>query len=223
MPKNKNLAKRVRVLEQKQAADDKTVEYKVSYYTATQTLDNGWAANYDMAPRCLQGVGGESQMSTNDPIRIGNQVNLRHWVLEGIVELSKTSDSVAMADTSLPCRVIIADNLTDRTGLAATDVLQNVQSNSQSLVSPYKNSVSGGKRYKIYADYKFTLDTQSGAKRIKFRMPLPKSGRVCHFDKNNSANPSDFNLTLLSFANISPISSNRPVFTYTIKARFNDA
>lgn len=221
---SKALAKRLRVLEEKQKADDKTTEFKVSYYLLTQLMDNSWGVNSGMAPRTTHGTGAEGTISGGTgAIRIGNEINLRHWGLEGYVELPKTADGLVQNPTSqVPCRIIIADNLSDDTPLTASDVLQNPSSSADSLISPYKNSANASKRYRVYADYKFTL-TQEKDKRIKFKMPLPKSGRVIHYANGAAVSPSDFNVTLLFFANVSPVGSNDPKFHYQVKCRFTDA
>jgi hypothetical protein len=221
--KTSNLAKRVKVLEHKQKADDKNTEYKVAYYADSRPLDDSWASDYLMAPRTSQGVEGESSMTGVGNTRIGNDINLRHWSLEAYIALPKSTDGTPTFPLSqVPCRIIIADNLTDDSQLGAADVLQNPLSGSQSLISPYKNAVAGGKRYRILGDYKFSLTAEKD-KRIKFRMKLPKSGRVLHFPSNTSVHPSDFNISVMSFANVSTTGSNHPLFTYTIKSRFTDA
>lgn len=216
------LAKRVSILETKQKADDNNTEYKVSYYNAESELDDSWGSNYSMAPRCTQGVAGQTNMGGVGAVRIGNEINLRYWSLEGYVSLPTSVDGTPTYPLSnVACRIIIADNLTDDTGLSAADVLQNAVTGPQSLISPLKNAVAGGKRYRVHADYKFSLNSHKD-KRIKFRLKIPKAGRVLHYD-GNSANPSDFNLSLLTFCNVSASASNHPKFNYVIKSRFTDA
>ena len=95
-------------------------------------------------------------------------------------------------------------------------------SGPQSLISPYKNSVAGGKRYRIHADYKFTLTAEKD-KRIRFKLKLPKSGRVIHYANATDVHPSDFNISMMFFANVSVAGSNHPKFNYVIKSRFTDA
>lgn len=221
--KSSGLAKRVRILETKQKADDKNTEYKVSYFTDSKTLDDSWNQKFSMGPRTTQGVEAETDMIGSGAVRIGNEINLRHWSLEGYVELPKSTDGTPTFPLSqVPCRIILADNLTDDTGLTAADVLQNPLSTAQSLISPYKNSVAGGKRYRIHADYKFTLTAEKD-KRIKFKLKLPKSGRVIHYAGALDTHPSDFNLSLMFFANVSVSGSNHPKLTYVVKSRFTDA
>lgn len=221
--KSSGLAKRVRILETKQAADDKNTEYKVSYYTAQRVMDNSWSSDYTMAPRTAQGTGAETTMGGVGGNRIGNEINLRHWNLEGYIALPKSTDGTPTFPLSqVPCRIIIADNLTDDTNLGAADVLQNPLSSAQSLISPYKNSVAGGKRYRILADYKFTLTAEKD-KRVKFRLKLPKSGRVLHYANATDIHPSDFNVSVMTFANVSVAGSNHPTFDFSIKSRFTDA
>lgn len=221
--KSSGLAKRVSILETKQAADDKTTEYKVSYLTGFKTLDNSWDQRGNIGPRTQQGVEAETNMTGSGLVRIGNEINLRHWSIEGYVSLPKSTDGTPTFPLSqVPCRIIIADNLTDNTDLNASDVLQNPLSTTQSLISPYKNSVAGGKRYRIHADYKFTL-TGEKDKRIKFKLKLPKSGRVIHYPGPLDQYPSDFNISLMVFADVSVTGSNHPIFTYSCKSRFTDA
>lgn len=221
--KSSGLAKRVRILETKQAADDKNTEYKVSYFAESRTLDDSWDKRSSLGPIADAGTEAETNMLGVGNVRIGNEINLRHWSLEGYVELPKSTDGTPTFPLSqVPCRIIIADNLTDNTGLTAADVLQNPLSGAQSLISPYKNSVAGGKRYKIHADYKFTLTAEKD-KRIRFRMKIPKSGRVIHYAGPTDEYPSDFNLSLMFFANVSVTGSNHPKFHYTCKSRFTDA
>jgi hypothetical protein len=222
--KSNGLAKRVKILEQKQAADDKNTEFKVAYYSLQQTMDDSWASNSGMAPRITHGTGAENAASgTAGAIRIGNEVNLRHWSLEGYIALPKdVSGSVIEPNSQVPCRVLLVDNLTDDSALAITDVLQNPLSSVQSVLSPYKNSANASKRYKVYADYKFTL-TREKDKRISFRMPLSKSGRILHYANGSASTPSDFNMTLLMYAQTSVTEDNQPTFDYIIKSRFTDA
>lgn len=222
--KSTGLAKRVKILEQKQAADDKNTEYKVAYYSVQQEMDDSWGNNSGMAPRISQGTGAENAASgSTGAIRIGNEVNLRHWSLEGYIALPKTSDGTLNYPLSqVPCRVLLVDNLTDDSALAITDVLQNPLSSVQSLISPYKNSANASKRYKVYADYKFTLNREKD-KRINFKMPIPKSGRILHYANGAASSPSDFNMTLLFYAQTSASGSNQATFDYIVKSRFTDA
>lgn len=221
----KSLAKRVRTLEVKQDADDKEKEFKVTYYSASQLMDNTWLSNYGMTPRTSQGAGGETAINSADPIRLGNQINLRYLSLTGIVKSVTNSIGVLTNRGScIPCRIIIVDNLTDNTGLDATDVLQNpTAANPDALTSSYKNKVAGGKRYRVYADYKFTLSDFKPTKMINFKMPLPKSGRVLHYNGNLDTIPSDFNLSVLFFADTSVGGGNQPSFHFWVKSRFTDA
>lgn len=221
--KTSNLAKRVKVLEHKQKADDKNTEYKVSYFADDTILDDSWGQKFSMAPRTNQGTEAETNMVGAGNVRIGNEINLRHWSLEAYIALPKTADATPNFPLSqVPCRVILADNLTDDTGLTAADVLQNPLSTAQSLISPYKNSVAGGKRYRIYGDYKFTITAEKD-KRIKFKLKLPKSGRVLHYANATATHPSDFNLSLIFYAQTNAAGSNRPTMHYVVKSRFTDA
>lgn len=218
------LAKRLKVLEEKQKADDKDTEYKVSYYNLVQVMDDSWGSNSGMAPRTIAGVDAETNMAgTSGAARIGNEINLRHWSLEGYIDLPKSVDGTPTYPLSqVPCRIILADNLTDDSALSISDILQNPTSTAQSLISPYKNSANASKRYRIYADYKFTL-TGEKDKRIKFKMPLPKSGRVLHFANTSATTPSDFNMSLFFYAQSSVTGSNHPNFNYVVKCRFTDS
>lgn len=222
--KSSALAKRISILETKQRADDKTTEYKVAYYSTSVQMSNTWGGLQGMAPQAAQGVGAESSMTNYGKNRIGNEINLRHWSMDCYIDLPKSLNKTPTFPLAqIPCRLILVDNLTDNGALAADDVLQNPLSNSQSLISPYKNSANASKRYKVYADYKFTITGDHGGdKRIHFKMPLPKSGRVVHYQDPVSTTPSDFNMTCLFFADISPAATNFPNLNLMVKSRFTD-
>lgn len=221
--RSNGLAKRVSILEHKQKADDKNTEYKVCYFNGTSAMNDTWASIQGLAPNTQQGTGAESNMAGVGRLRIGNEINLRHWSMEAYIDLPKTTDGTPTFPLSqIPCRIILADNLTDDGLLVADDILQNPTSGPSSLVSPYKNSANASKRYRIYGDYKFTL-TREKDKRIHFKMPLPKSGRVLHYQDAVSTTPSDFNMSVLFFANVAVAGTNFPNFNYTVKARFTDS
>ena len=221
--RSSTLAKRVKVLEQKQKADDNNTEFKVVYYNVDSNMDNSWGSNSNMAPNTTHGTDAEGDVNLTGNSRVGDQINLRHWTLEGVVQLPVTSDGViSNPNSSIPCRIILADNLTDNTALTAADVLKKTSSDLNTCISPYRNSAASGKKYRILMDKKIFLDSDKSVHHFKFKMKLPKSGRVLHYDDASVA-PSDFNITLLHFANVSTLSSNKPKFTYFIKARYTDA
>ncbi len=226
MPKNNRkgsaLVKRVRALEIKQKADDKNSERKVQYYRSPHILDNTWGANYGFALRTTQGTSGEGNTNAGE-VCIGNAINLRSMRFKFWLQLAKTSDGVpSEINTATICRVILADNLTDDTGLVATDLLQDPT--SYPITSSYKNKVAGGKRYRILMDKVVTISGRFPDKVFNYSMPLPKSGRVVHYDGNLSQNPSDLNLSLVYYvAGTGPTSSNKPQLNMYNIARFEDA
>jgi len=219
------LFKRVKALEVKQKADDKNTERKVQYYRSPHTLSNSWGTNYGFVLRTIQGVKGEGNTAAGES-RIGNSVNLRSMAFKFRLDLYRNSDGVVQQpDSATVCRVILADNLTDDTGLSASDVLQDP---NYGITSPYKNAVAGGKRYRILMDKKVKLTGSNSPDSLwDFRMPLPKSGRICHYDVPTSStttqNPSDLNISLIYYCtDIGATSGNKPVlYMYNI-ARFED-
>lgn len=211
----KRLTQRVKALEN-------DTEYKVSYYSASQIMDTSWATNYGMAPRALQGTEGQGDVGLADNIRIGDKINLRYWVIEGIVQLPNTNNLVT-PDALVQCRILIADNLDGATGFSQVDLLQDTTTVARTLVSPWKNSVAGGKKYKIYKDMKFALTGRKGFMRFKFKLPIKKEGRVLEYDQNASGNPSNFNVSLCAFADVAPTGALTPSISYTVKARFTDS
>lgn len=216
----KALVQRVAVLEEKQKADDKNTERKVQYYRSPQIVDSTWGANYGFALRLAQGTAGEGNTSAG-LARIGNTINLRSMKFNFWLALSKTSDGVPIeVNTATVCRIILADNLTDNTGLVATDLLQDP---NYKITSPYKNKVAGGKRYKILMDKIVNISGRFPDKTFEFSMPLPRSGRVVHYDGSLSSDPSDLNLSLIYVCDATgPTSGNKPtLYMYNI-ARFED-
>lgn len=215
------LAKRVKVLETKQRADDKNTERKVQYYRSPHPLDSTWGANFGFALRLAQGTAGEGNTSAGAS-RIGNSVNLRSMRFKFWLQLSKNSDGVPIeVNTSTICRIILADNLTDDTGLVATDLLQDPT--SYPITSPYKNAVAGGKRYRILMDKVITISGRRSDKVFNYSMPLPKSGRVVHYDGALSSQPSDLNLSLIYVCDATgPTSGNKPQLNMYNIARFED-
>lgn len=219
------LAKRVKVLETKQKADDKNTERKVQYYRSPHTLSNSWGANYGFALRTLQGTAGEGNTTAGET-RIGNSVNLRSMAFKFRLDLFRNVDGVVgQPNSATVCRVILADNLTDDTGLTASDVLQDT---NYAITSPYKNAVAGGKRYRILMDKKIKLQGSNRPDVVwDYKMPIPKSGRVVHYGISTPSsplqNPSDMNISLIYYCtDISPTSGNKPVlYMYNI-ARFED-
>merc|ERR1711903_235026 len=137
------------------------------------------------------------------------------------LQLSKNSDGVPIeVNTSTICRVILADNLTDNTGLVATDLLQDP---NYKITSPYKNAIAGGKRYRILMDKVITISGRRSDKVWNYTMPLPKSGRVVHYESNLDFIPSDFNLSLIYVCDATgPTSGNKPQLNFYNIARFED-
>lgn len=215
------LAKRVKELEIKQAADDKSKERKVQYYRSPHPLDSTWGANFGFALRTTQGTEGEGNTNAGES-RIGNSLNLRSMRFKFGLHLNKNTDGIPTAvDTATACRIILVDNLTDNTGLVATDVLQDPT--SYPLISPYKNKIAGGKRYRVLMDKVITISGRKPDKFFNFSMPLPKSGRVVHYDGNLSQNPSDLNISLLYVVDSTgPVSGNKPQLNMYNIARFED-
>lgn len=219
--KNTSLARRLKVLEVKQKADDKANERKVQYYRTPIPVDSVWGTNYGFALRLNQGTAGEGN-TTAGSARIGNSINLRSMRFKFVLSLAKNSDGVPIeVNTSTICRFILADNLTDNTGLSATDLLQDT---TYKIISPYKNAVAGGKRYRILMDKVVTISGRRSDKVWNFNMPLPKSGRVVHYDGTLSAQPSDLNLSLIYVCDATgPTSGNKPQLNFYNIARYEDA
>lgn len=214
------LVKRVKALEIKQKADDKNTERKVQYYRSPHPVDAVWGVNYGFALRTSQGVAGEGNTTAGD-VRIGNSINLRSMKFKFHLALSKNSDGVPIeVNTATIARVILADNLTDDTGLDAGDLLQD---SNYPLVSPYKNAIAGGKRYRILMDKTIPISGRFPDKMWDFSLPLPKSGRVVHYNGAVATNPSDLNLSLIYMCDATgPTSGNKPtLYMYNI-ARFED-
>lgn len=218
---SKALVSRVRKLETKQKADDKATERKVFYYNTFTLMNSTWSANNAFALRTAQGVAAEGNTAPGLN-RIGNAILLRSLTIDFRAFLPTTGDGILNnPNSSSMVRVIIADNLTDTTPLTAADILEQPTYN---IVSPYKNKIGSGKRYRIYGDYVFPLNDRQPQKHWKFKMALPKSGRVVHYNGSASTNPSDFNLSMIWVATeIAPLSSNQPTLQYYVKSRFEDA
>lgn len=220
-----NLAKRLSILETKQKADDKSTEYKVQYYDQTFVMSSSWSSASNFMFRTAQGIEGEGGVPTAAAglIRIGNKLNLRSNQVKIRCSMPRSADGVLslVNPYATQCRIIIVSNLTDNTALLIGDVLNDV---AYPIISPYKNKVAGGKRYKVLADYKFVLTNERPDKLITYNMKLPKSGRVLNYDGALDTNPSDFNVSMLWIsADTSPVSPNQPVFKYISKSRFTDA
>lgn len=222
---SKSLAKRLKQLEQRQAADDKNTEYKVTYQAYQQFINTSPSTVSNMGPRTLQGTAGQGAVNSADPVRVGNEINLRRYVVTGYIKLPTNSDGQQVGGnlSNVNCRMIFADNLTDTSPLTAAEVLQDTANTARTLNSPYKNAVANGKRYKILADYKFNLDVTHATKRFKFNMPLPKSGRILHYDGNLNDDPSDLNISVIALCDVAPLSANQPDMLWTVKTRFTDA
>lgn len=220
-----NLAKRLAILETKQKADDKSTEYKVQYYDQTFSMSSSWTSASNFMFRTTQGVGAEGGVpsAAAGSIRIGNKINLRSNVVHLRCSMPRSNDGVLslVNPYATQCRIMFVSNLTSNDALAIADVLNDTR---YPIISPYKNSVAGGKRYKILADYKFTLTNERPDKLITYKMKLPKSGRVLNYASALDTNPSDFNVTMLWIsADTSPVSPNQPDLRYISKSRFTDA
>lgn len=234
MPKKNNkgtqLTKRVKRLEERAKAVEKTMEHKSTYYVSFADMDDTWGVNSDMAPRTLQGTEGQNAGGAGALVynRIGNEINLRSYVFHGEVRLPTTGDGIIQnPNSNIGCRILIADNLSDDSQLTGGDLLHADDANSNSILSSYKSVVASSKRYKILYDKVIYLNNNRPSHKFSFKMKLPKSGRVIHYDQatgggSQSPYPSDFNVSLAYFADVSPVSSNKPRLTYFIKTRFTD-
>lgn len=220
--KASNLAKRVKTLEIKQKADDKSTERKVQYYASTNMMNSVWSSNYDFILRTTQGTAGEG---TTAPglTRIGNTINLRSSTINFHAKLIRDGNGQPLIPSqSTRCRVLLVDNLTGVESLAISDILED---SAYHYTSPYKSSVNRGERYRVLGDFKFNLNASNKADhQWKFKMPLPKSGRVIHYDEGTSVSlPSDFNVTMLWFCeDIGPLTAVQPQLQYYVKSSFED-
>lgn len=216
------LAKRVKTLEIKQKADDKSTERKQQYYVNTHFMNSVWSSNYDFILRTTQGTAGEGTTAAG-LTRIGNTINLRSAVINFVAKLARDSNGQPLIPSqSTRCRVLLVDNLSGVEVLAISDVLED---STQKMTSPYKSSVNRGERYRVLADYKFNLNASNKADhQFKFKMPLPKSGRVIHYDEGSSVSlPSDFNVTMLWVCDdIGPLTAVQPTLSYYVKSSFED-
>lgn len=218
------LVKRVKALEIKQKADDKSQERKKQYYYVPAFLNNIWGSNGNFILRTGQGLEANNNGSGTLPgsTRIGNSVNLRSSTIKFHISLPRDIDgnlsSIGMATV---CRIMLVDNLSDSTSLLHNDILQTP---SYPITSSYKNSIASGKRYKVLMDKTFTVNTDRPDKVFTFKMKLPKTGRVVHYDGTLDTNPSDFNVSLLYYcSDIGPTSTNQPLMRYYVKSVFEDA
>jgi len=215
-----SLLKRVKTLEVKQKADDKATERKRQYQENIVFLNNVWQVATNFIVNTQHGTAAQG---TNTPgrIRVGDTLNLRASTINFHAYLPRNSDGVpSFLDMSTRCRVILVDNLDNIRGLGAGDILQNT---GYPLVSPYKSQVDSGKRYRILGDFKFNLNSTNKADhQFKWKMPLPKSGRVVHYE-GDAANPSDLNVSLIWFCkSISPLSAGQPAMEYYVNTMFED-
>lgn len=215
-----SLLKRVKTLETKQKADDNATERKRQYQENIVFLNNVWQVATNFIVNTQHGTAAQG---TNTPgrIRVGDTINLRASTINFHAYIPRNSDGQStVLDLSTRCRVILVDNLSNIRGLGAADILQNT---GYPLVSPYKSQIDSGKRYRVLADYKFNLNaTNKADHQFKFKMPLPKAGRVVHYD-GDAANPSDLNVSLVWFCkNISPLSAAQPAMEYYVNTMFED-
>lgn len=217
---NMALAKRVKTLEIKQKADDKATERKRQYQENIVNMNNVWQVATNFIINTQHGTAGQGT-NTAGRIRIGDSVNLRSSSINFHCYIPRGSDGVPVfLDMSTRCRVLLVDNLDNIRGLGAGDILQNT---AYPLVSPYKSQVDSGKRYRVLGDFKFNLNSTNKADhQFKWKMPLPKSGRVVNYD-GDAANPSDLNVSLIWFCkSISPLSAGQPTMEYYVNTAFED-
>jgi len=215
-----SLIKRVKTLEIKQKADDKATERKRQYQENIVSMNNVWQVATNFIINTQHGTAAQGT-NTAGRIRLGDSLNLRSSTINFHCYLPRQSDGVpTFLDSSTRCRVLLVDNLDNIRGLGAADVLHNT---AYPLISPYNSQVASGKRYRVLADYKFNLNAQVKADhQFKFKMPLPKSGRVVHYE-GDAANPSDLNVSLIWFCkNISPLSAGQPTMEYYVNTAFED-
>lgn len=216
------LAKRVKTLEIKQKADDKSTERKTQYYINNHSINSVWSSNYDFIIRTTQGTAGEGTVSAG-LTRIGNTINLRSSTINFHVQLLRDSNGQPLIPSqSTRCRLILADNLTGVESLAISDVLQD---SNYYMTSPYKSAVDRGERYRVLMDKQFNLNAQTKAEhQFKFRLPLPKTGRVIHYaDGTGVSLPSDFNVTMFWVCeDIGPLTAVQPTLSYYVTSRFED-
>lgn len=218
--KTRGLASRLAVLETKQKADDKSSERKVQYYQTPTFLNSVWSSNNNFIVRTIKGLNAVGNTSAGET-RIGNTINLRSCVIRFRASFPKNTDAVLTESSNYGTlvRVLLVDNLTDSTALTATDILQVP---SYAMTSTYKNTIASGKRYRVLMDKKFAMTSQKPDVLFNFKMKLPKSGRVVHYNANDQ-NPSDLNVSLIYYAtDIGPLSANQPVLQYMVKTRFED-
>lgn len=217
------LASRVKKLEVQQKADEKRTETKVVYYRSPYTLSSTWANDYGIILRSKQGAEGEGTAGTGaTPLtRIGNEVLLRGVDFNFYLNMLRDSDgSLSYPNSSTMCRILLVDNLTDTTPLNQNDVLQDP---NYVMTSTYKKSVSGGKRYRVLMDKKITIGKEHPDRFWKFKMPVPKTGRIVHFDADTNEYPSDLRVSLIYVCgDISVLSGNKPLLQMFVKSRYED-
>ncbi len=232
MPKNgkryngRSVNKRLKKLEVKSKLQEKTTEFKQFYYHASVNLDSTWGSNSGMVPRLTAGVydGGAPASSTTAEARIGDSITMVQLMGNLQARLSTAGTGAqALALQTANCRIIICDNLQGDEGLDAADVLADSSTAAQSMVSFYRTNIDPAKKYKIHADYKFTLNEKTPVKRIKFRMKVPKTGRVLDFNGGAASAPSNFNLSMLYFSDIGPLEAEIPILDYNWKIKYIDA
>ncbi len=215
-----NLLKRVKTLEVKQKADDKATERKRQYQNNVVLMNSVWQVATNFIVNTQHGTAAQGQGSPGR-IRIGDTINLRASTIKFHCYVPRNSDGTMLfVDQSTRCRVILVDNLDNIRGLGAADVLQNT---SWPMTSAYKSQVASGKRYRVLGDYKFNLNSHNKADhQFTFKMPLPKSGRVVHYE-GDAANPSDLNVSLIWFCkDIGPLSGGQPAMQYYVNTAFED-
>lgn len=217
------LVKRVKALEIAQKADEKRTETKVVYYKSVYTPSSTWGADNGFLLRSNQGTEGEGIAGGGSaPLaRIGNEVLLRGVDFSFYLNMLRDSDgTLTYPNSSTMCRILLVDNLTDTTALTHLDVLQDP---NYAMISTYKKSVAGGKRYRILMDKIITIGKEHPDRVWKFRMPVPKTGRIVHYDADTSEFPSDLRVSLIYVCgDISILSGNKPLLQMNVKSRFED-
>lgn len=217
------LVKRVKALEVKQKADEKRTETKVVYYKSVYTPSSTWGNDTGFILRSQQGTEGEGVAGggTAPLSRIGNEVLLRGVDFSFYLNMLRDADgTLSYPNASTMCRILLVDNLTDTTPLTHLDVLQNP---SYAMISTYKNSVAGGKRYRILMDKIITVGKENPDRVWKFKMPVSKTGRIVHFDADTSEFPSDLRVSLIYVCgDISILSGNKPMLQMNVKSRYED-
>jgi len=217
------LASRVKKLEIQQKADEKRTETKVVYYRSPYTVSSTWGNDYGIILRSKQGTSGEGTAGGGAAVlaRIGNEVLLRGVDFSFSLNMLRDVDgTLQYPNSSTMCRILLVDNLTDTTALNQNDILQDP---NYFMTSSYKKSVAGGKRYKVLMDKKISVGKENPDRVWKFKMPVPKTGRIVHYNGDTSEYPSDLRVSLIYVCgDISIMSGNKPLLQMFVKSRYED-